>query len=280
MARKMIDPAEEAAEIHEFMCRDPRFGYSQDPRWGGDYNNGEVAVFTSKAGYTYRIPCGSYDCSSSTTLAWRLALSNTKHAGCLGDDPYERTASMRATFCGTGLFMASLSNAKRGDLYLNEGVHVAMCQDGSPSNDILSEFNRNENHGAVGGRPGDQDGGESVIRAYYNDDWNTVLHYIGGLLDDITTSDETGGETVVANGMILYHGKSDNRVMCWNGDWGVVPFHVNGKQKEALESLYGLKLQVITDEQADAIMSGCLARKKWVEEGIADTVNIKIWEGK
>ena len=266
VTRKLIDPANEAAEIHAFMCTDPRFGYSQDPRWGGDYNGGEVATFTSEAGYTYRIPCGSYDCSSSTTLAWRLALSRTKYAGCLGDDPYERTASMRATFCGTRLFTASMSNAKRGDLYLNEGVHVAMCQDGSPDHDILSEFNRNEYHGAVGGRAGDQDGGESVIRGYYNDDWNTVLHYVGGMLEDVTDDGASDTEVSDMGNLVMYYSDADKRNMLWDGCFDHVPYHLNVAEKKAVETLYGVKLQKIPNEQAQAILDGCMARKAWNKE--------------
>ena len=180
--KKLIDPAEEAAEIHAYMCEDPRFGYSKSPRYGGDY--GETATFRSKAGYEYRIPCGSYDCSSSTITAWRLALSRTAHAHDLDDATY--TGDMRNVFVNSGLFTAKYSPAKRGDLYLAEGKHVAMCQDGSTDNDILSEFNRNENHSDTGGKAGDQDGGESVIRPYYDDGWNTVLHYVGGFLEDVT----------------------------------------------------------------------------------------------
>ena len=188
VARKMIDPAEEAAEIHAFMCTDPRFGYNQQPcRWGGDHPAGTV-TFTSKAGYTYKLKTGSFDCSSSTITAWRLSLSRTAYAGCLDSATY--TADMRRPFVNSGLFTASLTPAKRGDLYLNEGVHVAMCQCGDADNDILSEFNRNENHAASYGAPGDQDGGESVIRGYYNDNWNTVLHYVGGMLEDVTVPQE------------------------------------------------------------------------------------------
>lgn len=200
---KLINPAEEAAEIHEFMCTDPRFGYSQSPRWGGDYNNGEVATFVSKAGYEYKIPCGSYDCSSSTITAWRLALSRTRYAGVLDAATY--TADMRKPFVSSGLFTAKYSPARRGDLYLAEGKHVAMCQDGGSDGvlgyDCLSEFNRNEYHSATGGQAGDQDGGESVIRAYYDDGWNTVLHYTGGLLQDITATegDEDEEEEEVAD---------------------------------------------------------------------------------
>lgn len=177
VTRTIIDIANEAAEIHYFMATDPRFGYSQSPnRWGGDHKAG-IVTFTSSSGRSYRIRTGSYDCSSSTIIAWRLALQGTKYEGVLNNATY--TGDMRAVFVASGLFTAKLSAAKRGDLYLAEGKHVAMCQDGSPSHDILSEFNRNENHSAYGGIPGDQDGYESVVRGYYDDGWNTVLHYNG-----------------------------------------------------------------------------------------------------
>lgn len=238
VTRRMIDVANEAAEIHAFMCTDPRFGYSQDPRWGGDYNNGEVATFTSKAGYTYRIPCGSYDCSSSSTMAWKLAFTYTKHAGCLGDNPYECTSTMRATFCKTGLFMASLTFAKRGDLYLNEGHHVAMCQDGSPDNDILSEFNMDENRRATGGRAGDQTGGESVIRGYYDDHWNTVLHYIGGPLEDVTApTDEPEKEETMTAFFVKFDGDNTEH-FCEDG----IHLHAiaNGDEKKAIIDFWKL----------------------------------------
>lgn len=191
MARKTVNPAEEACEIHYFMCMDPRFGYSQSPRWGGDY--GEDATFTSKSGHTYTIPCGSYDCSSSVITAYRLALSNTKYARCLDDATY--TGDMEQVFVASGLFQARLTPAKRGDIYLAAEKHTALCQDGGNDGvmgyDCLSEFNRNEFHAATGGRPGDQDNGESVVRAYYEDGWNTVLHYTGGLLEDVNAEYET-----------------------------------------------------------------------------------------
>jgi hypothetical protein len=80
---------------------------------------------------------------------------------------------MKRVFVNSGLFYAEYSPAKRGDIYLAEEKHTAMCQDGGNDGvfgyDALSEFNRNENHGATNGRPGDQDGHESVIRAYYDD---------------------------------------------------------------------------------------------------------------
>ena len=196
MAKKLIDTANVAALIHYDMVTDPRNGYSQSPRWGGDHPDGIKVLDID--GHRYEYPLGSYDCSSSVTMAWRQALRYTAYEGCLGDNIYERTASMEATYCGTGLFAASLTPAHRGDLYLSPRHHTAMCQDGGSDGmygwDCLSEFNRDENHQASGGQPGDQDGGESVFRGYYDYPWTTVLHYVGGLLEDVTDEGSDDGE--------------------------------------------------------------------------------------
>ena len=170
----------EASEMHYFMVIDPRFGYNQAPtRWGE--SGGEIVKFVSSSGRMYLIPAGDYDCSSSTIFCWRSVVVGTPYEGAF--DYATCTSDMREVFVESGLFYADLTPAKRGDLYLNEGVHVAMCQDGGSDNvfgwDCLSEFNRNENHAASWGESGDQDDYESVFRGYYDDDWNTVLHYNG-----------------------------------------------------------------------------------------------------
>ena len=177
--KQMVSIADVAARIHHDMVTDERNGYSQAPtRWGGDYGGTKTLEINGRS-YTY--PLGSYDCSSSCILAWRLALQGTKYEGSLDAATY--TGDMRAVFINSGLFTASYTPAKRGDLYLSDGHHVAMCQDGGSDGvfgyDCLSEFNRNEMHSATGGRAGDQDGQESVLRAYYSYPWSTVLHYNG-----------------------------------------------------------------------------------------------------
>ena len=281
VARKAINPAEEAAEIHAFMCEDPRFGYSQSPRWGGDYNGGEVATFVSKAGYEYKIPCGSYDCSSSTITAWRLALSRTRFACVLDSATY--TGDMKKPFVLSGLFTASYTPAHRGDLYLAEGKHVAMCQDGGSDGfygyDCLSEFNRNEYHAATGGQAGDQDGGESVIRGYYDDGWNTILHYVGGPLEDITATDDDEDEEEGEASMMLIEVKEYNAIYLWDGSPDTVPYHLNGEEKKAVEDVYktfhnGLSIPYRRVGQAtfDQILHMTKARKAWLEKGISEAL--------
>lgn len=177
--RVKVSIADVAARIHYDMVTDERNGYSQYPdRWGGD-NGAPKTLEINGRKYTYKP--GSFDCSSSTILAYQLSLQGTPYEGALDDATC--TSDMRSVFVGSGLFTASYTPAKRGDLYLAEGKHVAMCQDGGSDGvfgcDCLTEFNRNENHSATGGKPGDQDGQEAIIRNYYDDGWNTVLHYNG-----------------------------------------------------------------------------------------------------
>ena len=174
-----VSIADIAARIHYDMVTDPRNGYSQKPdRWGGDYGGTKTLNLYGR-NYTYKL--GSYDCSSSEITAWRLALQGTPYEGALDGATY--TSDMQAAFVNSGLFTASLTPAKRGDLYLTPGDHTAMCQDGGSDGvfgyDCLSEFNMNENRGASYGKPGDQTGYESVFRAYYDRPWRTVLHYNG-----------------------------------------------------------------------------------------------------
>ena len=193
-ARVRVSLADVAARIHYDMVTDERNGYSQAPyRWGGDHPDGSRTLTINGREYTYKL--GSYDCSSSVITAWRLALQGTPCEGKLDRATY--TGDMRSVFVASGLFEASLTPARRGDLYLAESKHTAMCQDGGSdgfaNRDMLSEFNRNENHAATGGKVGDQDGFESVYRPYYDDGWNTVLHYNG--LADYETEEATEGKT-------------------------------------------------------------------------------------
>ena len=80
---------------------------------------------------------------------------------------------MRDVFVKSGLFewKPMSFSAVRGDIYLNETHHTAMCLDGGNDGvygaDILGEFCISEN-GSIYGTPGDQTGGESIIHGYYS----------------------------------------------------------------------------------------------------------------
>ena len=195
-----ISIANEAAEIHAFMCYDPRFGYSWSPRWGED---GEYTTFTSSSGRTYTLKTGSYDCSSSWQTAWRLALEYTEYAGAINDMTY--TGNAESVCVGSGLFDrwdTWATYATRGDGYLDPVNHIAMCQDGGSDGvfgyDALSEFCINEFGDVYGGQTGDQTGFESYIHEYY-DFASITLHYNGK-----ADSGYTEPAPVVTDGPIPY----------------------------------------------------------------------------
>ena len=176
----MSDCANIAAIIHQDMVDDPRNGYSWEPRWGGDHPDGYKSLNID--GHEYGYWLGSYDCSSSVITAWSQALRYTKYEGVLDEAYY--TGNMRAVFEGSGLFYSSDEPNRRGDIYLNDGNHTAMCLDGGDDGvfgyDVMSQFSINENGGCYGGEVGDQTDFESYTTAYRDYPWDTNLHYNGG----------------------------------------------------------------------------------------------------
>ena len=169
-----------AATIHAKMCEDSGFGYS----WGERYGNSADKVTWKIEGRNYTINRGDYDCSSSVCTAWQKALEGTPYEGKLNGATY--TGNMRSVFVNSGLFDVwdiNSTSAVRGDVYLNDDYHTALCQDGGSDGvygyDALSEFCINEFGDVYGGRRGDQTGGESRIAAFYHYPWYCTLHYNG-----------------------------------------------------------------------------------------------------
>lgn len=184
-----------AATLHDHLCVHWYHGYTQgDGRWG----DGEGVCTVVVDGVAYDVEQGDRDCSSSVIECWRAALRGTAYDGRLDGTIY--TGDMRRAFVDSGLFewhpMGDGYVAQRGDVYLNEANHTAMCQSASP--DMLSEFLSNENGGIVGGQVGDQTGRESVVRPYYDFPWDGILAY-NGKADDgaqsapVATEDVSGG---------------------------------------------------------------------------------------
>lgn len=180
-----------AAEIHANMCNDSGFGYS----WGERYGTWDDPVTWNIEGRDYTIARGDYDCSSSVITAWKTALQGTPYEGVLDGATY--TGNMRSVFVDSGLFDVwdtYSTNACRGDIYLNDNNHTAMCQDGGSDGvygyDALSEFCINEFGGTYGGQRGDQTGGESHITGYYSYPWSCTLHY-NGRADDTSSGNDS-----------------------------------------------------------------------------------------
>lgn len=162
---------ETAAQIMEHLCNHDWHGYTQGNRWG---DGGTETVTVDGKGYT--IATGDRDCSSAIISAYKAALIGTEHEGALDGATY--TGNMRSVFTRSGLFdwqpMSYI--AQRGDVYLNERDHTAMCTSAVP--DVLAEFSISEN-GTIYGNVGDQTGHESSIHGYYDYPWNGILRWIG-----------------------------------------------------------------------------------------------------
>lgn len=176
----MTNIANIAAQIHANMCDDPGFGYS----WSERFGNSADPVTWNIDGRNYTVWRGDYDCSSSVITAWQAALEGTDYEGALDGATY--TGNMRSVFVNSGLFDVwdtNSTSAHRGDVYLNDNCHTAMCQDdggdGPYGYDCLSEFSINEFGEVYGGQRGDQTGWESHIQGYYSYPWNCTLHYNG-----------------------------------------------------------------------------------------------------
>lgn len=161
-----LPPNERAAQIMEHLVSCNRHGYSQYSRNG----DGGSEMSTLSDGSNVTIATGDRDCSSAVIDAYRSAGVD------VGGATY--TGNMRSCMCGTGNFewMPMSYTAQRGDIYLNEVSHTAMCTSAVP--DMLAEFSISEN-GTIDGVEGDQTGYESHIRTYYDYPWNGILRYIG-----------------------------------------------------------------------------------------------------
>lgn len=180
-----MDCANVAATIMEHLVDHNAHGYTQG---SGRFGSGGYETLTVD-GETYTFAGGDRDCSSAVIDCWRTALDPTPYAGVLDAATY--TGNMRSVFVGSGLFewhpMGDGYIAQRGDVYLNEVSHTAMCISAVP--DMLAEFSINEMGTITGGQVGDQTGYEASRGAYYDFPWDGILSYNGGA-DVMALSDE------------------------------------------------------------------------------------------
>lgn len=167
-----------AAALMEHLCNHDWHGYSQPGRWG----DGEGTCPIEVEGHVYYLEQGDRDCSSAVIECWRAALIGTTYEGALDGATY--TGNMRQVFAASGLFDVwdtRATVAQRGDVYLNDVNHTAMCVDdgsGGYGYDALAEFSASET-GGIDGEVGDQTGYESYVHGYYDFPWNCTLHYNG-----------------------------------------------------------------------------------------------------
>lgn len=135
-----------------WMCEiaaDPSHGYDQQYRLGQR---------------------GDYDCSSFVITAL------SSHSIDVGGATY--TGNMRSGFLSTGkwIWLTNFNQLRTGDVLLRQGHHTAMYL----GNKWLVHASGNElGRGAIGGKPGDQDGLEICERTYYWYPWDGFLRYVG-----------------------------------------------------------------------------------------------------
>ena len=168
----MLSYPERAAQVMEHLCSHPAHGYSQPNRAGVGTGGSVGETITLSDGTKVGISGGDRDCSSACVECY-AALGVD-----VGGATY--TGNMRQCMTGTGNFKWhpwGTYTAKRGDIYLNETHHTAMCL----GNGKLGEFSRSELHSTHGAK-GDQDGWESHVTSFYTyskGGWDGVLEYVG-----------------------------------------------------------------------------------------------------
>lgn len=162
----MATKNEVAAQIMEHLCTHEWHGYSQPGRYGDGEGYCDLAI----DGVAYRVAQGDRDCSSAIIDAYEAA-----GVDC-GGATY--TGNMRRCMCDTGNFewVPMSYIAQRGDVYLSEVYHTAMCTSAVP--DLMAQFSISET-GGINGQVGDQTGWESSIGAYSDYPWDGILRYTG-----------------------------------------------------------------------------------------------------
>ena len=173
-------------------------GYSQANRMG----DGTTETICLSDGTTVTIAGGDRDCSSAVVTALRAVGVNTFGAS--------YTGNMREQLLKTGLFgwrKMGVKSAQRGDIYLNEKCHTAVCVSpyGSARGDLLAQFSISEK-GTVTGTKGDQTGRESNIKAYYSYPWDGTLYWLGDGTTLNGSNTEVADNTVPSLGDTRYFG--------------------------------------------------------------------------
>lgn len=264
-------------------------GYSQANRMG----DGTTETICLSDGTTVTIAGGDRDCSSAVVTALRAVGVNTFGAS--------YTGNMREQLLKTGLFgwrKMGVKSAQRGDIYLNEKCHTAVCVSpyGSARGDLLAQFSISEK-GTVTGTKGDQTGRESNIKAYYSYPWDGTLFWLGDGKTLNGSNTEVADNTVPSLGDTRYFGpKMAKELQCqlgttadgvisgqwpanerylWACDRGVIEYVKGGVGSNAVRALQdkvGCKVYpVVGGVQARQMGSGTVFKhQQWlIAQGIS-----------
>lgn len=264
-------------------------GYSQANRMG----DGTTETICLSDGTTVTIAGGDRDCSSAVVTALRAVGVNTFGAS--------YTGNMREQLLKTGLFgwrKMGVKSAQRGDIYLNEKCHTAVCVSpyGSARGDLLAQFSISEK-GTVTGTKGDQTGRESNIKAYYSYPWDGTLYWLGDGKTLNGSNTEVADNTVPSLGDTRYFGPKmakelqrqlgttadgvisgqwpANERYLWACDRGVIEYVKGGVGSNAVRALQdkvGCKVYpVVAGVQARQMGSGTVFKhQQWlIAQGIS-----------
>lgn len=264
-------------------------GYSQANRMG----DGTTETICLSDGTTVTIAGGDRDCSSAVVTALRAVGVNTFGAS--------YTGNMREQLLKTGLFgwrKMGVKSAQRGDIYLNEKCHTAVCVSpyGSARGDLLAQFSISEK-GTVTGTKGDQTGRESNIKAYYSYPWDGTLYWLGDGKTLNGSNTEVADNTVPSLGDTRYFGPKmakelqrqlgttadgvisgqwpANERYLWACDRGVIEYVMGGVGSNAVRALQdkvGCKVYpVVGGVQARQMGSGTVFKhQQWlIAQGIS-----------
>ena len=219
--KKMALPLyERFAQVMEHLCSHDGgggHGYTQGARWG----DGTFETIKLSDGSAVRIANGDRDCSSGIISALEAV-----GVDCHGAS---YTGNMRECLLASGLFkwvpIDKQPYAQRGDIYLNEGCHTAMCTSDEP--DMLCQFSISEN-GTIYGAQGDQTGNESNFGPYYDYPWDGRLEWIdreaSGGYEPVVTDDIDKLANDVINGVF---GNGDARRAALGDKYDAVQARVN-----------------------------------------------------
>lgn len=191
-----------AAEVMEHLCGHSQHGYSQPNRQGIGTGGSVGETITLSDGTSVGIAYGDRDCSSAVIESFESVGVSCGGATYTGD--------MKRCMVSSGNFKAlpasTWRDPQRGDVLLNQGKHTALALGGGK----LGEFLRSEYH-TITGKVGDQDGGESVVRALYDDDWDVVLRYCGPARAGSQTSSDGPSQ---ASAGVIWRQTSGNTYQC------------------------------------------------------------------
>ena len=164
-------------ELMYTACAVWSLGYDQYNRW--DIRDG-----------------GECDCSSLVIWAAKEAGFDT------GDASYTGNMSSNFTRRGWQRIPADLSQAKPGDILLNDTYHTAAVISGYGWNAKIAQASIDERGRATGGASGDQSGTETNVKNIYTygHGWDCILRYAGEATD--------GASEGTSNGKLIVDGSA------------------------------------------------------------------------